>query len=145
MVVFAAGSTYLLRDDYPRGTDDLVPEAVAPLHDLEHLAALGVVRRLGEYRFVDMRVELSLGLDLGETLLLERLSERSLDETRALRRSIERPTAPSSCMPTSKPKRQRTCSSRSLPQKLRPAQSRNRGLPLRRLHLRRGLVTTSTS
>ena len=67
-----AGHGSLLRDDHPRGTDDLVAEAVAALHDLEHAPLLRVVCRLREHRLVDVRVELPFGLDLLEPLLLER-------------------------------------------------------------------------
>ena len=55
-----AGHGSLLRDDHPGGPDDLVAEAVAPLHDLEHRALLGIVCRLRQHCLVDVRVELAL-------------------------------------------------------------------------------------
>ena len=45
---------------------------------------LGVVRRLREHRFVDVRVERPLRLDLGQALLLERLPQRLLDQLHAV-------------------------------------------------------------
>src|SRR2546430_943180 len=57
-----------------------VAEAVALLHDFQHRARLHTVARLREQRLVDVRVERSVGLDLGEAFPLERGLKRALDE-----------------------------------------------------------------
>ena len=47
------------------GLHDPVAEPVAALDDLEHRAGLGAVARLREQGLVDVRIEGSVGVDLG--------------------------------------------------------------------------------
>src|SRR4029453_14801997 len=67
------------RDHHPRRTDHPVTEPVALLQHLDDASLLGL-RRLGEKRFVDMRIELSVSRDLLEALLPEQVGERARHE-----------------------------------------------------------------
>src|SRR5262249_127504 len=84
------------RDDDARRPQDLVTQLVALLAGLDH-GALFRLGRLREQRLVHVRIELPVGLDLGETLLPEQVGERAVHEANTLlelrlfvlRRSLE--------------------------------------------------------
>src|SRR5207248_8262388 len=71
------------RDDYPGRPEDAVAQAVALLEHLQYGALLGL-GRLREQRLVDVRVERPVGVDLGETLAIERRLELAVHQPNAL-------------------------------------------------------------
>ena len=73
----------VLRHDHARGAQHDVADPIAALHDLRDVPRLDALRRLGQQRLVDVRVERPVGGDLLDALRGEHAGERILRHANA--------------------------------------------------------------